>query len=49
MRQEEANQDEKQKIMNLLSSIEMNYNNTPIKIPEHGGVIASIHFLPILD
>lgn len=33
----------------LLSSVEMNYNNTPIKLPAAGGVVSSIHFLPILE
>lgn len=33
----------------LLSAVEMNYNNTPIRLPAAGGVVASIHFLPILE
>lgn len=44
---EEANSSEEARP--LLSSVEMNYNNTPIKLPAAGGVIASIHFLPILE
>lgn len=31
------------------SSLEINYNNTPIDLPEHGGIVASVHYLPILE
>ena len=30
-------------------SLEINYNNAPISLPEHGGIVSSVHYLPILE
>lgn len=34
---------------NQINSLEMNYNNNQISLPEHGGIVASIHYLPIIE
>ena len=32
-----------------VNSVEINYNDNPIKISPHGGIVASVSYLPVIE